>query len=119
MNDSVKRHNEFTRYLDCLYEKKNKAYGDSFHETYKKLGIISAITRITDKYNRLVNLATHTYIPENDESIQDTLLDLANYAIMTAMELDDKVLEKAKKDNDFYGNVTKKEDSEFYGNVPK
>lgn len=70
-----------------LYEKKNKAYGNSFGDTYKKLGIISAVTRISDKYNRLCNLATNPNIDSLDESIEDTLKDLAAYAIMTLNEL--------------------------------
>lgn len=70
-----------------LYEKKNKAYGNSFGDTYKKLGIISAVTRISDKYNRLCNLATNSNIDNLGESIEDTLKDLAAYAIMTLVEL--------------------------------
>jgi hypothetical protein len=74
--------------LNDTYIQKNKAYGNSFSDTFEKLGIISAITRITDKYNRLVNLATYSNINIGDESIKDTLLDMANYCIMTYMELD-------------------------------
>ena len=69
-----------------LYAKKNKAYGNSFGDTYKKLGIISAVTRISDKYNRLCNLSTHPDIDNLGESIEDTLADLACYAIMTLVE---------------------------------
>ena len=83
----LERHKKWCDNLHALYEIKNNAYGDSFGETYKKLGIISAVTRISDKYNRLVNLATHPEIDVNDESLVDTLVDLANYSIMTAMEL--------------------------------
>ena len=85
----VEKHKEWCDSLHTLYRVKNKAYGDSFGETFKKLGIISGVTRITDKYNRLVNLATHPDVDSGDESIKDTLIDLANYAIMTAMELDE------------------------------
>lgn len=83
--------------MNEVYQKKNADYGDSFGETYAKLGIISAVTRISDKYNRLVSLCTK---PEEerkvkDESITDTLLDMANYCIMTAIEL-----HKENKGND-------------------
>lgn len=71
-----------------IYMQKNKAYGNSFGDTYEKLGIISAITRISDKYNRLVNLAIHPDIDKGDESIRDTCLDMANYLLMTVMEID-------------------------------
>ena len=87
MNDLVVQHLEICNKLNQIYEQKNKAYGDSFGETFQKLGIISAVTRISDKYNRLVNLATHPDINKGDEAIEDTLLDMANYCIMTYMEL--------------------------------
>lgn len=85
----MEMHRNICKELNDTYERKNHDYGDSFGETYKKLGIISAITRISDKYNRLVTLCT---LPEEerkvkDESISDTLLDMANYCIMTEIEL--------------------------------
>lgn len=84
----VEHHKSICKELNDTYRKKNAAYGDSFGETYRKLGIISAVTRITDKYNRLVTLATHADISANDESLTDTLLDMANYCIMTVMEME-------------------------------
>lgn len=69
-----------------LYEAKDKCYNNSFGDTYKKLGLISAVTRISDKYNRLCNLATNPDIDNLGESIDDTLRDLAAYCIMTIME---------------------------------
>ena len=87
--NKIKRHEEICNYLHNLYEQKNKAYGNSFGETYKKLGIISAVTRITDKYNRLITLSINNDISCGDESLCDTLLDMANYCIMTVMEIED------------------------------
>lgn len=84
----IDKHKQMCDALHEIYKQKNAAYGDSFGDTFKRLGIISAVTRITDKYNRLVNLATHKDIHTGDESIIDTLVDLANYALMTAMELE-------------------------------
>lgn len=72
--------------LTDTYIKKNHDYGDAFAVTYDKLGIISAVTRITDKTNRLVSLCTKEQRVA-DETLEDTLLDLANYAIMTVMEM--------------------------------
>lgn len=83
------KHNEICKELNKIYKNKNHDYGDSFGETYKKLGIISAITRITDKVNRLQSLAIKEQ-KVKDESINDTLKDLANYAIMTLIEMEDK-----------------------------
>lgn len=71
----------------ALYEKKDRAYGNSFGDTFQKLGIISAVTRISDKYNRLCNLTTNKDIDNLGESIEDTLKDMAAYCIMTIMEM--------------------------------
>lgn len=87
MTDTVKHHMDICKKLNEIYEQKNKAYGSSFSDTYKELGIISAVTRISDKFSRLKNLAKNENIPVGDESISDTLLDMANYCIMTYMEL--------------------------------
>ena len=89
----VQEHKEICVKLNDLYRQKNKAYGNSFGDTYADLGIISAVTRISDKFNRIKTLARNKDIPQGDESIADTLLDMANYCIMTYMEVmrdDDK-----------------------------
>lgn len=85
--NKVLKHKQICEELNRMYEAKNHDYGDSFGETYKKLGIISAVTRITDKVNRLQVLCTKES-KVKDESVIDTLKDLANYAIMTLIELD-------------------------------
>lgn len=88
-NPLVLKHRDLCTLLNETYAKKNKAYGNSFGDTFSKLGIISAATRISDKYDRFVNLATSKEeIDTFDESIKDTLLDMANYCLMTVMELD-------------------------------
>ena len=88
-DDKIQMHEQLCKELNDTYIKKNHDYGDSFGETFKKLGIISAVTRISDKYNRLVSLCTKTEeeMMVKDESITDTLLDMANYCIMTVIEL--------------------------------
>lgn len=87
----IKRHQEICDGIHDMWLHKNTEYGDSFHQLYADLGIISAVTQITHKYNRLKNLAknrnTRSITIEN-ESIIDTLLDMANYCIMTAMEIE-------------------------------
>ena len=81
---------DVTEEMNALYERKNHDYGNSFSETFRKLGIISAATRMLDKMNRIVSLVTKDQKKVNDESLRDTLIDIANYAVMTIMEIDKK-----------------------------
>ena len=88
--NKITRHAEICEKLNDVYGRKNKDYGDSFGNMYKDLGIISAVTRIGDKYSRLKSLATKPAEERavKDESIRDTLLDMANSCIMTVIELE-------------------------------
>ena len=81
---------DITEEMNALYERKNHDYGNSFSETFRKLGIISAATRMIDKMNRIVSIVTKDQQKVNDESLRDTLIDIANYAVMTIMEIDKK-----------------------------
>ena len=69
-----------------LYRKKNHDYGDSFTNSCNEFGLTSPIIRISDKLNRLKTL-TKTSPIIGDEKVEDTLLDLANYAVMTLVWL--------------------------------
>lgn len=80
-----------------LYKRKNADYGDSFGKTYKELSPISAITRMNDKMNRIKNLVMQEVKSEfgqghingpkvKNETVEDNLMDLASYAIMTLIE---------------------------------
>jgi hypothetical protein len=87
--DKTQAHEALCKKIHNTYRQKNHDYGDSFGQTFEKLGIISALTRISDKYNRICSLAT---LPDEeravvDEAIEDTLLDMANYCLMTVIEL--------------------------------
>lgn len=92
LKNKVEQHKAICEKLNEIYKKKNRDYGNSFGETFQKLGIISAITRISDKHNRICSLATKSESERQvkDESIRDTLLDMANYCIMTIIELDNQ-----------------------------
>lgn len=85
--DNVKKFKEVAEQICNLYEKKNAVYGDSYSKTYDLLGIISAATRISDKYNRLCNIVKNPDIDNLGESLEDTLMDLAAYSIMTIVKL--------------------------------
>ena len=86
---NVERHMDLCRELNNLYERKNRDYGDSFHQSYVEEGIVTARFRLGDKLNRFKQLSRNPAGQRvNDESIRDTLIDLANYALMTILELD-------------------------------
>lgn len=91
VNPDALRHKQLLSQLHETYLQKNTAYGNSFHDTYVDLGIIAAITRIADKFNRAKTLAKDRAtgnIDIGDEPLTDTLLDMANYCIMTVMEIE-------------------------------
>ena len=72
--------------LASQYARKNEAYGDSFGKSVRRYGVISALTRMSDKWNRLESLLIDgNKNGVSDESVNDTLLDLATYCIMTVL----------------------------------
>lgn len=85
--DNLVDHAGICAELTNTYRKKNADYGNSFSRAVEKYGLVSALTRISDKFNRLESLILHKKQEVKDESVQDTLLDLANYCIMTVMEI--------------------------------
>lgn len=93
MNEKVLRHKEICDGLNELYARKNHDYGDSFHTTFVEEGLAMARIRLGDKFSRFKTLSRLSCNDRDqqqvtDESIRDTLLDLANYAIMTVLEMD-------------------------------
>lgn len=76
--------------MNDLYTKKNSDYGNSFDDTCDKFGLVAALVRMYDKLNRLSTIIGKTYSTEVDESFKDTLLDLANYAVLTLLYYNNK-----------------------------
>ena len=83
--DKVKVHQELCKMLNTVYEKKNHDYGDSFAKLRSELPL-AILVRIYDKYSRLKTLLQGKQQLVKDESIDDTLMDLANYCIMELVE---------------------------------
>lgn len=70
-----------------IYAKKNHDYGDSFNEGCNELGVGYAFSRIFDKTKRFQTLAkgimnNSLSIEVQDETMEDTIMDLANYCVM-------------------------------------
>ena len=81
------RHMALCKILNEIYKQKNQNYGDSFHLTFQEEGFAMARIRLTDKFNRFKTLSRNPNLDGDDESIIDTLLDMANYALMTVLEI--------------------------------
>ena len=87
----METYKDYTDKLADTLTKKNAAYGDAFGKSIEKYGYIAALVRMSDKWNRLNTLMLDSDGIDNlGESIQDTLLDLAGYCILTTAELDNE-----------------------------
>ena len=83
--DRTETSNPFKFYTDKLaatLQEKNQAYGDSFTESVDKFGKTVIAVRLSDKFNRISELIKRDELKENDESLEDTLLDMAGYSIL-------------------------------------
>ena len=87
--NKIEKHKKICESLNDLYKKKNQHYGDSFSKSYKEYGLTMSLIRLEDKLNRLKSL-NKSKSAKVEESIEDTLADLANYAIMTLIELEEE-----------------------------
>lgn len=89
-NEGKKRDLEFEetcRQMVELHEKKNADYGNAFSDAYRKCGNGYAVGLLYNKVSRLVSLLCSDKIQwVNEESVDDTLIDIANYAVMLKCE---------------------------------
>ena len=117
---NVLQHKLICEYLNDLYARKNADYGDSFHQTFLEEGWAMPRIRLSDKLNRIKTLSRVEDSKVKDESLRDTLIDLANYAIMSVMELDwmtDEAEEEKTSDASDYGFVTAEQAAENIAKV--
>lgn len=101
VNKSSSEDNPFKKYTDKLAEtllEKNTAYGDSFSRSVDKFGIIAAVVRLEDKFNRLENLTANGGKEKvKDESLADTALDISGYGLLLYKYLKER--ERTSKQN--------------------
>ena len=79
------RFKEITDKMSDTYKRKNHDYGNAFSEMYDELGINYGYGKIREKVNRIKTLKDNEAQVAN-ESLEDALLDCANYCILTLME---------------------------------
>lgn len=78
---------DITNNMFDTYKSKNKDYGDSFHKLFKECGMTYAYGHMAEKLERINSLRKNE-AKVKGESMKDSLYDLANYAILTIMELE-------------------------------
>ena len=78
---------DITNGMYDTFKAKNHDYGNSFSELFAECGMTYAYGHMAEKLKRVKSLMSDE-AKVNGESIRDSLLDLANYAILTIMELD-------------------------------
>lgn len=87
MTEDERRHRKILDEMADTFSKKNSDYGNAFEEILDDFGASYAVGRLKEKLKRLTKLITTNKQEVVDESIEDTLLDMANYAVLTIMWL--------------------------------
>ena len=83
VDDKVETFGSIVKEMTELYAKKNHDYGNSFDEGCDKIGTGYPLGRLLDKMNRLIACMGKEDEMQVNESIEDTLTDLACYSVMT------------------------------------
>lgn len=97
ISKSVFRFRDIVDEMAKTYEKKNADYNDSFGISVRKYGNIAALTRVSDKFNRIENLILNGNAQVKDESLLDSLKDLACYCVMTVMAIENSDFENVER----------------------
>lgn len=87
---NVQKFRRIVQAMAALYERKNEDYGNAFSEIFAEEGLSIARIKIHDKFKRFEQLSKGEDARVKGESIEDTLMDLANYAVMTLIELENE-----------------------------
>ena len=99
VDDKVETFSKIVTEMIALYAKKNHDYGNSFDEGCDKIGTGYPLGRLLDKMNRLIACMGKEDEMQVNESIEDTLTDLACYSVMTLSYLKRK--KSKQEDIDF------------------
>lgn len=102
IKEEIKKFKELTNVMYETFKKKRNDYGKSTTKAFEEFGPISMYIRMQDKMNRFANLMNNKTSIMN-ESIYDTLLDLANYALITILEYEN--FDEAVQKNEAIANL--------------
>lgn len=86
LNNDEEMYGSLLDKLFMTYKSKNADYGSAFAEIFDELGIDYAYGKLREKMNRIKVLRNKPNMVEN-EGLEDALLDMAGYAILTLVEL--------------------------------
>jgi hypothetical protein len=78
-------------HMASIHRAKNADYGASYNLAPQLLGIpahVGLLVRMTDKLARACRLAQGRKAEVKDEALVDTLMDLANYAVLAILTLE-------------------------------
>lgn len=81
------RFKEITDKMFETFKEKNHDYGSSFSNLFKECGMTYAYGHMAEKLERVKSLMKDE-AKVKGEGMKDSLLDLANYAILTVMEIE-------------------------------
>lgn len=85
--EDADRFKEITDKMFETFKAKNHDYGSSFSNLFKECGMAYAYGHMAEKLERVKSLMKDE-VKVKGEGMKDSLLDLANYAILTVMEIE-------------------------------
>lgn len=90
----IKYHREMCDKMVDITARKNHDYAGGTNHAFMNFTMVEQLTissteqgfltRMTDKFTRIINFVNSGVLKVADEKIEDTLLDLANYCILMA-----------------------------------
>ena len=83
----AKAFRDITNKMYDTFKQKNTDYGNSFHKLFEECGMTYAYGHMAEKLERINSLRKNE-AKVKGESMKDSLYDLANYVILTIMELE-------------------------------
>ena len=86
-NTDADRFNEIIDKMSDTYKRKNSDYGNSFSKLFDECGMTYAYGHLAEKVERINSLRKND-AKVHGESMIDSLYDLANYSILTIMEIE-------------------------------
>ena len=104
--DNIEKFKKITAEMANLYEEKNRNYGNSFDKSLDEDGLLVSKIRLGDKFNRFSSLLKQQSEGTKEESIKDTLIDLANYAIMSIMWMENQKFIKLNENTNNYTSTS-------------